>query len=276
MNTPINATNLQPPETIGGYTVHPVASLFPLLEGDAYQDLKKAIEQHGQQEPIVLQGNVLIDGRNRLKVLLDLRRQPVYQQYSSKLPVEEYILVQNLWRRDLTDDQRVMITTEIMLKRASEAALARQQQAGKQGGKGGRGKKKNAAPPTQETLAANSTQGFREPTVTEKVAVTAKSTYYQARQAVAVMRHAPELAEEVMTGALPLKEAHRTVSEMRSPPRRADSRYLDTKLRIIRNIHALMKKYPTCRHVLRKELGEAIARWDDRKPGLRMIGTIRD
>jgi ParB-like chromosome segregation protein Spo0J len=251
-----------PPEVIGTYPVHQTASLFPLLESDAYQDLKKSIEQHGQQEPIVLKDGVLIDGRNRLKVLLDLGRQPVVREYDSSLAVEEYILVQNLWRRHLSDDQRTMIVTQVMLRKETEAAAARKQEARKRGGEGGRGNKK--------TVAVNSTQRFRERTVTEKIAATAKGTDYEARQAVAVIKHAPELVEPVKKGAMPLKEAARAATARKAtthPAPRREPSFMDAQTRICGKIHDAMKKFPTRRRDLRKAILEVLEQWEDGRPG---------
>jgi ParB-like chromosome segregation protein Spo0J len=247
------------PETIGSYTVHPIASLFPLLEGKDYEELKKSIEQHGQQQPIIVRNGVLIDGRNRLKVLLDLRRQPVVQEYNGKLPVEEYILIENLFRRHLTDDQRMMITTQVMLQKETEAAQARQQEAGKQQGRS-RPKK----------LGAKSTQAIRQPKVSEKIAAAAKGTDYQARQAIAVAQTAPELVEPVKAGTMPLKEAARVATDRRAakhPVPRQEPDYRGAEVRITGKIHDAMKKFPMRRRDLQKAILEALKHWEDRRPG---------
>jgi ParB-like chromosome segregation protein Spo0J len=198
---------------IGDYEVHPVAAMFPLLEGEEYEKLKKSLQDHGQQQPIVLKGRVLIDGRNRLKALLELGQQPVVQEYAGSLAPEEYILTANLFRRHLTDDQRTMIATQAIHWKETKAAAARQREAGEHGSKGGRGKK---------TLAGNSTQGFREPTVSEKIAALAKTTDHAARQAIAVTKHAPELVEPVKQGTVPLRSAAK-VAQKRKPPRQTNT-----------------------------------------------------
>jgi hypothetical protein len=43
--------------------VHPVCSLFPLLRGAAYEQLKADIEAHGVREPIWTWRGQIIDGR---------------------------------------------------------------------------------------------------------------------------------------------------------------------------------------------------------------------
>jgi ParB-like chromosome segregation protein Spo0J len=268
-NVHINAPgSASAPECIGKYRVHPTASLFPLLEGNAYQELKKSIEQHGQQEPIVLQGDVLIDGRNRLKVLLDLGREPVVEEYSSPLAVEEYILVQNLWRRHLTDDQRMMITTQVMLRKETEAAQARQQAGGKRNGKG------------RPKVGANSTQPMREPKVTEKIAAAAKGTDHQARRAVDVLKHAPELVEQVATGAMKLKDAAKQVKAAAPKPaaKRSEPNYLDAKTRglgklqdVMRELNTVHNTYPGKQEDLSESVDKLVSFGPPPVGGMRML-----
>jgi ParB-like chromosome segregation protein Spo0J len=254
-----------PEERIGKYRVHPVAAMFPMLEGAAYEELKKSIADHGQQEPIIVtMDDVLIDGRNRVKALHELGRSAVFQLFNqvSRLPVEEFILVKNLFRRHLTDDQRMMITTQVMLQQEAEAARARQRD-----NKGGRGKK---AP---KNLTANSTQGLREPTVTEKIAATAKTTDHQARQAVAVAKHAPELVEPVKSGEVSLKAAAKVAQSRHQPAKRAEPHQPEGHFdadRVYQRIQAMIESCP------KKHLAEFMKRlyratepvlWQWLKPG---------
>jgi ParB-like chromosome segregation protein Spo0J len=52
-------------ERIGKYRVHPVASMFPLLEGEEFEDLVESIRAYGQKIPITVHEGLLLDGRNR-------------------------------------------------------------------------------------------------------------------------------------------------------------------------------------------------------------------
>lgn len=45
-----------PLEVIGGYKVHPAASLFPLLEGEDFTDLVESIKTYGLMHPIIVKG----------------------------------------------------------------------------------------------------------------------------------------------------------------------------------------------------------------------------
>jgi hypothetical protein len=60
-NTSEHAANQEP------MTVHPVADLFPMMEGDDFTEMVADIKANGLHEPIWRAGTTTLDGRNRLR-----------------------------------------------------------------------------------------------------------------------------------------------------------------------------------------------------------------
>jgi hypothetical protein len=54
-------------DTRKALTFHPLANIFPLLEGAEFDGLVADIKAHGQREPIALYEGQVLDGRNRLR-----------------------------------------------------------------------------------------------------------------------------------------------------------------------------------------------------------------
>ena len=130
---PIRSPAVEPPlEVIGGFTVHPLASRFPLIVGKEFDDLVGAIRHAGTLAPVELHDGLLIDGRNRVRAVEELRRQGVEielptseWQPKGDETVEEHIFAVNMFRRHMTDDQRVTLAT-LLLPAIRESRLQRQ------------------------------------------------------------------------------------------------------------------------------------------------------
>lgn len=114
------------------YKVHPVAELFPLIPKGSrpYNDLEENISLFGQMEPIVLDGELLLDGRNRLAICEGLGIEPKVAQWKSlgiTVPIHEWIFSKNFARRNLTEDQRLAVHVEYnRWTIAQECAAAKQ------------------------------------------------------------------------------------------------------------------------------------------------------
>ena len=56
---------------------HPLADLFPLLEGEDFEQLVTDIRENGLYEPIVMLDGRILDGRNRYRACLSAGRATV-------------------------------------------------------------------------------------------------------------------------------------------------------------------------------------------------------
>lgn len=116
---------------------HKLAELFPLMEGEEFEELKKDIAENGLLHPIVLHpdGSIL-DGRNRYLACLAVGVEPIYETWSGTGSLLAFVISQNIRRRQMTASQRAALAVEILPVWEAEAK-ERQRSAGAQGGKFG-------------------------------------------------------------------------------------------------------------------------------------------
>lgn len=91
-----------------GYSVHPACAAFPLLDEDRLAELAEDIGAHGLIHPVVVQGDTILDGRNRLLACERAGVDPRFEQWDGTDPVA-WIVSVNLHRRHLTESQRAMV-----------------------------------------------------------------------------------------------------------------------------------------------------------------------
>jgi site-specific DNA-methyltransferase (adenine-specific) len=100
--------------------IHDVAQLFPMLAGEELKELANDIHQNGLLQPIVMQGDTLLDGRNRLAACKLASVEPFFMQYEGDSPVA-FIIAANLKRRHLDKGQKIALGIEIEPYFAEEA-----------------------------------------------------------------------------------------------------------------------------------------------------------
>lgn len=93
--------------------VHPAAAVFPLIHGADFEAFVEDIERNGLNQPVTLdaEGRVL-DGRNRVRACERLGIEPSTVVYDGDDPVQ-FVISQNLHRRQMTDSQRAMAAAEL-------------------------------------------------------------------------------------------------------------------------------------------------------------------
>jgi N6-adenosine-specific RNA methylase IME4/ParB-like chromosome segregation protein Spo0J len=184
---------------------HPLADIFPLLEGKEFDDLVEDIRHHGCHEPIVLYRDQILDGRNRYRACMAARRADCrYEKYEGDDPLS-YVISLNLKRRHLSESQRAMVAAKL-------ATLAHgQRQTGK-----------FAGVPTQQEAAALLNVGERS-----------------VRHAADVRDHgAPELVQAVERGAISVSAAADIATAPIEEQREIVARGEDEILRMARDIRA--------------------------------------
>ncbi len=108
----------------GAIPFHPLADLFPLIEGAEFEALCEDIRLHGLRQPIQIWNGAIIDGRNRYRAVCaidpDLRltapsRSAWFEDVSHIHPqlLPAHVVSLNLRRRHLDETQRAMIAARL-------------------------------------------------------------------------------------------------------------------------------------------------------------------
>lgn len=114
---------------MGELEFHPLANLFPLIEGQPFDDLVADVKAKGIREPIVLFEGKILDGRNRFRAgraagilqpdgwTFDLEFQvgPTRREFRPEAEGDPlaFVLSLNLHRRHLTESQRAMVAAKL-------------------------------------------------------------------------------------------------------------------------------------------------------------------
>jgi hypothetical protein len=96
--------------------VHPIAARYPMLSDDEIAELAEDIKQHGLIHEIVVDGDILIDGRNRFKACEVAGIEPTFRPFpwngmaeGKEEAIVAYIVGENIRRRHLNAGQRAIL-----------------------------------------------------------------------------------------------------------------------------------------------------------------------
>jgi hypothetical protein len=106
------------------YELHRLANLFPLMEGEEFDQLVADIKVNGLHEPIMLCENQILDGRDRYRACLKAGVSPKFAQFRDIPPPTisptSYVISRNINRRHLTTQQRVAIAAELATRKVGD------------------------------------------------------------------------------------------------------------------------------------------------------------
>lgn len=169
--------------------VHDIAKLFPILPSREMKDLRSDIAANGIVVPILVnkKRDTILDGRNRWMIANELKLNEeqvpmeTFEGEDEDIPSE--ILSRNIFRRHLSDDQRITLLAKVLAPKLQEEATARKTKKGSFGAD-------KAGP---------------KGTVAAQLAKAGKTSKHKAEQALKVNKAG--FAEEVIEGKTKLGKA---------------------------------------------------------------------
>ena len=225
-------------EWIGEYPVHPVASLFPMIDDDALNALAEDIKKNGQREPIIvayldeamIDEPVVIDGRNRhaacklagiepeFKFVMSLNDRELSPQV-----IADWVISHNLHRRHLTTSQKAMVGQGYLAYLKEEAK--KRVDAGRANSHASR-RGELASPKSDRP---NRVQGSRSDVEAAKLVGVGKNSI---RDADFVVQNDPELAQQVRDSKVTVSAAAKRIREKLNPkPELTSEQLAEKKLR---------------------------------------------
>jgi N6-adenosine-specific RNA methylase IME4 len=105
-------TTSNPAARLADFQFHPLANLFPQLEGSEFDDLVADVRLHGVREPIWLYQDTILDGRNRYRAAQTVGLDCPTRSYAGNDPVG-FVISLNLRRRHLSESQRAMVAAKL-------------------------------------------------------------------------------------------------------------------------------------------------------------------
>lgn len=171
---------------------HPVAEIFPLMEGAEFDELVRDISDNGLREKIWLHPDgSIIDGRNRFRACRVAKVDPAYRTWSGVGSLISFVVSLNLKRRHLTSSQRAVLALKLEPMYAKEAKI-RQQEHGR------------TAPGRGKTLGQKVDEVSK---AAEKAAETTKTNRQYVADAKKLQSEAPDLLAEVEQGHITIPQA---------------------------------------------------------------------
>ncbi len=172
---------------------HDVANLFPLIEGQEFDELVEDIRANGLQQPIWTYQGEIIDGRNRYRACKKAGVEPRFQEWDGNGSLVAFAISLNVKRRHLNSSQLSVIALDAE-KLFSEETIAKRNSNLRQG---------DQSPVPQKF-------GEREEERKEAAKEAAKllnTNHDYVSTAKRIAREAPELIEHIKEGTLTIPDA---------------------------------------------------------------------
>lgn len=102
---------------------HPLSNIFPMQSAHKIRQLVNDIKSNGQKLPILLFGNQLVDGRNRLLACFLGGTEPRFEQLPEDTNLESLVFSLNLDRRELNKSQWAAVAALSLADKSEDRAV---------------------------------------------------------------------------------------------------------------------------------------------------------
>jgi hypothetical protein len=205
----------------GERPVHPVANLFPMMDGDELDELAADIAENGLNHAIVVDAEgVLLDGRNRLAACKIAHVEPKFVTLAEGRDPVAFIVSENVDRRHLTKGQRAIVLAMIYPEPTAYKRGGNSLETKELGFSAARLSQARAVLRHSRELAEAVLAGVSSFDYALSVAQEAARDAATAEKRLERLRAmAPDLADLIAEGRLTLDEALRTAEERRNQER---------------------------------------------------------
>ena len=188
-------------------TLHPLMDLIPAMQQEEWSDFFKDVQERDIVTPLdATRDNVVLDGRHRLKAAKELGLAYVPVRYVDTSSPVAYMIKAATLRRQLSSSQRAMIAVEALPELEAEAKK-------RQGARNDLTSVKIFTDVEPERSSARAAEMFG-------------TNAQYVSDAKRIKAEAPELAEQVRTGEMPIYQAKRELKERKREAIRAENRQL--------------------------------------------------
>ena len=224
------------------YDFHPIAAMFPLLEGDELNALAADIKANGLREPCWLYEGKILDGRNRKTACTLVGIEPTFREFTGdRLAAIRFVWSMNRTRRHLNSGQaaiaeskRVAIEAEArseLDKMKGEAAKRKSEGRAKGGATSGKGRR--ATPDSLANQSSQSKEAGNVNTQRAKAAGTNRRYLEAADDLVKRAKKEPAIAEKVAAVEKGDKTLSQVIREVKHEEAKANTKSLpDGKYRV--------------------------------------------
>ena len=188
--------------------VHSAATLFPMMNAAALQELADDIREHGQREPVILFDGKVLDGRNRL---LACEMAGVEPRFVTRTDAEvgdpiDFVLSLNKHRRHMEPSQ--LATLSVKVSAAYAVAAAERARVGREAGRESRWSGNGSLPDHPAPERDNNARSLVQAAKQVGAGINATATM------AAVLRDAPEVFAAVDRGLIATVTDAKTVAAL--------------------------------------------------------------